>query len=1609
MPVVQVVPHNRKVAPGQGIPAYSLFSTTIPDDDLPNEYEVWDAPGVGYIRIAGSPAPSGVGLLATSATLLDFQYVGGAAAGADTVWVRAHNGSGWSAWASVLVVTQSTPNALPAVAVFDRNIDRNQWRLLTELVAGSDADGDTIRGYEIRDLNAAADTGYLWANGAALPQGGSANVSSLNDTWVRGGAVAGGDTYEARAFDGFEWGAWTPFTLTTRAVANRAPVADARNNAVAVGQTVAAGSLFNITDADGDPPWSYELWDGGAGGGKFRISGVDQGAGVAIAVSAAQLAGTVYAAGAAPGSETLWVRAYDGQAWSVWEDWTMFSHNRAGNSAPVAVAVNRNIDRNQWRLLTELVAVSDAEGDPINQFQVRDATAAADSGYLWAEGVSYGQGATVTVASLADTWVRGGAVAGGDTYEARAFDGFEWGAWTSFALTTRAVANRAPVVSAADRTLRPGQAVGVAAMFSVTDADGDAAFSYELWDGGAGGGYFRINGGSPRPAGMAVPVASAQLALSEYVGGPTQGTETLWVRANDGQAWGAWAPWQATTVNGLPVASSVDLTLFRSETRSASSLFSVVDPDGDAISRYRFWDGGTGGGYFSLNGAPQPANQSIEVTAAQLAQVTYVAGATPSAEQLWVQPFDGYEWGPWESWLASAINRAPSVIASPASVPWGQSLLAASVFSVSDADGDATGAYEFWDSAGGGFFAIGGVGQPADQAIPVSPSQLANMAYVGGFSAGAETVWVRAYDGYAWGAWEAWVMTTVGNAPVVSAGDAKIGTNKSVAAGSLFTATDPDGDAITQYQLWDSAGGGYFALNGVAQPAGASITVTASALATATYVGGAEVGAETVWARANDGSGWSPWRAWTMDTVYRFDERPGTTFADSVQVNAHDAIYFGFQGNDSITTRFDYEPFLMGGEGADVYMTPGGTGEGVVGILENGNSAGDQLWVGIPLSTLSVATIDGRHLLLLDGSTTSEAVVLFDWQAPANRIETFFVPGLGPPISYDQMVAVVASSGAPNLTWEAVGFSARHVDEALAYYAQREAQLAANDPPSVQFAGVVLKYGQSVPVAPLITATDPDGDAVVSYEFTDNDAAALTGYFTLGAAVQPGGVPFVVTAGQLSQLSWVAGSGGALGASNGTETFTIRVADALEYGPPTNAHLSFYDNRAPQLFFPGGGTGGGVSLRPGEAIALGALFQAGDPDGDPVAEYRFFSFGNWPGESLQINGVAQPFGQWIRVPADQLATVWYVAPSVMAGLSNVSVAVYDADGAGSESSILVEMRPTGGRAPEVKASMRALAPGASRPVTDFFVASDPEGDLLQFTFEWVRAPGVDDPAFTLNGIPQNGPFTVGSAGLGQVRVVGGAAGSGNSFIVSVSDGDARTYAASASVVTTSDRPPAVTAADRTLALDAITPLGSLFSASDPDGDPISSYSFREFGQTSPTGKITLGNASFPAGVYPSDLPTMRYFSSGAASVETLEITAESSGSGVSLRSDAVRVSVTSGSLPSDTVGNTLATARALAVGAATQTITDFVTDADPHDYFRLNLADAGELRLSLQGLGGNADLTLLDGAGAVLANSSTMDSWGESIAFAAGTGTYYAHVFARDGESTQYTFGASLA
>jgi hypothetical protein len=130
-------------------------------------------------------------------------------------------------------------------------------------------------------------------------------------------------------------------------------------------------------------------------------------------------------------------------------------------------------------------------------------------------------------------------------------------------------------------------------------------------------------------------------------------------------------------------------------------------------------------------------------------------------------------------------------------------------------------------------------------------------------------MFVRAFDGYDWGNWDAFNFTAVPNAlPSATIADHSVATGHWAQALSWLTYSDADGDPASSYQFIDGgtgAGSAQLWTPGTGyQAPGTYLTVAASDLGTV-YIGGATAtGTDLMFVRAFDGHDWGNWDPFTV-------------------------------------------------------------------------------------------------------------------------------------------------------------------------------------------------------------------------------------------------------------------------------------------------------------------------------------------------------------------------------------------------------------------------------------------------------------------------------------------------------------------------------------------------------------------------------------------------------------------------------------------------------------------------------------------------------------------------------------------------------------------------
>jgi hypothetical protein len=135
-------------------------------------------------------------------------YVGGSAAGTETLRAGAYDGALWSAWQAFNVTTQV--NQAPVVGSASFTLTAGDWRLVS--LSAYDPDGDTITLYRVRDTNTDTDSGHFWSSSVGDISASDSSWHEITpvgfqNLWVNGGLQGQTDIYQVQAYDGQIWSA----------------------------------------------------------------------------------------------------------------------------------------------------------------------------------------------------------------------------------------------------------------------------------------------------------------------------------------------------------------------------------------------------------------------------------------------------------------------------------------------------------------------------------------------------------------------------------------------------------------------------------------------------------------------------------------------------------------------------------------------------------------------------------------------------------------------------------------------------------------------------------------------------------------------------------------------------------------------------------------------------------------------------------------------------------------------------------------------------------------------------------------------------------------------------------------------------------------------------------------------------------------------------------------------------------------------------------------------------------------------------------------------------------------------------------------------------------
>ena len=570
-------------------------------------------------------------------------------------------------------------------------------------------------------------------------------MTGTKGTWVyTTGPLANGDVFTATATDGAGniSAASSPYDPNIGVPSlNVVTLADATAT-----QVLSLSSLITISDPGSLGYQQLELWDskGTLAGGQFVVNGVPQTGGHEIDVSPANVANTVFDAGTAGGTDTLWARLLqnDGSL-TQWQQFNVTVPQPTLNVTGIGSGIGGEVLN-----LSSLATIADPGSVGYQQLELWDSKGTLAGGQFVVNGVPQTGGHEIDVspANVANTVFDAGTAGGTDTLWARLLqnDG-SLTQWQQFNVTVpQPTLNVTGIGSGIG-----GEVLNLSSLATIADPGSVGYQQLELWDskGTLAGGQFVVNG-VPQTGGHEIDVSPANVANTVFDAGTAGGTDTLWARLlqNDGSLT-SWQQFNVTvpqpTLNVTGIGSGIG-----GEVLNLSSLATIADPGSVGYQQLELWDskGTLAGGQFVVNGVPQTGGHEIDVSPANVANTVFDAGTAGGTDTLWARLLqnDG-SLTPWQQFTVTVPQPTLNVTGIGSGIG-GQVLNLSSLATIADPGFVGYQQLELWDSKGtlaGGQFVVNGVPQTGGHEIDVSPANVANTVFDAGTAGGTDTLWAR--------------------------------------------------------------------------------------------------------------------------------------------------------------------------------------------------------------------------------------------------------------------------------------------------------------------------------------------------------------------------------------------------------------------------------------------------------------------------------------------------------------------------------------------------------------------------------------------------------------------------------------------------------------------------------------------------------------------------------------------------------------------------------------------------------------------------------------------------------------------------------------------------
>lgn len=501
----------------------------------------------------------------------------------------------------------------------------------------------------------------------------------------------------------------------------------------------------------------------------------------------------------------------------------------------------------------------------------------------------------------------------------------------------------------------------------------------------------------------------------------------------------------------------------------------------------------------------------------------------------------------------------------------------------------------------------------------------------------------------------------------------------------------------------------------------------------------------------------------------------------------------------------------VGGSAADYLY-----GNSANNILRGGGG-NDQLYGGDGDDTLIG---DAGSDLLFGGGGTDTAEF-------ANSLENYTGYLSGSDLVIVENMSVVATANSiESFIFNGVTYSAADV---ISYFTNQAPELSVED--------VALTEGQSVLASSVITASDPNDDAL-TYILRDMDGSAGSAYISLDGSALAADTDHSLTQAEFDRLEFVGGF------NSGLEQFQVNVTDGEETTATQNIGVQT-NNAAPTLTI----LAANVVADYDEEILVSEIVSISD--GAPASLVITICDMGTGGGYFELDGEAVAAKTYVTLTAEEFADL-----SVVGGASGAQdgmwISVTDGEhSTGFERFTLVTKDLN--VLPQIEAGGNVvLAGGATALVSDYFDVSDADGDTLTYEIMDMKSGNYGHMELDGEALSALSYHSLTQAEFDRLEFVGGTGAGRSDFTLRVHDGYGYSIKSTLSVISQNPNEAPTITVDGVVqvAIDDTILAASVIDAGDADGDELS-YTVWDVDGSASSGYFELGGEALTANEFHS--------------------------------------------------------------------------------------------------------------------------------------------------------------